>query len=542
MVLGLTDKQTIQIATAHIYPKHQPNGLKSFGLNPSDIGNPRNSLRLVKEIELAFDRRDLTIIEKRGQLRIFFINKKIMSRAISSACGRTFVPGRILRPGQQEFGLNDEAVNNCRLYVNSLLDILLDAYNREKIKNWLEINPVAPETPSVRSLTATQFIYTFVKHYGESSTHGNNSDRLQVAVEDLSSVILLNRTILVGELITHVLQLKPQIAVIVGHLLDLARKEQILSIDHIADGISSLFEILDRFSGPVWQHMGELLGMFIVIDEAPLATNILILKKLMKKVSPEDSKEIIGCIIRSARNVSSKSKVICLWKSSGLTFDDFYDWLLNPTTSEDNETVQSLASATQLLAVSHSSTFSFATNSASADVNLINLFRTITEQHVDSTAQTKDIHRYIQEKMNPSDKYYIHNIVLSYLESCIAVHESNNPIIDQSAAQQRAHILKSVIDHDKEKEVQAINGIQTFVIKLKHPPKMARSLFDLFYDEDCVSDRAFLEWFQNVNGEESNDYNQICQSVKEFFDWLMLVEDDTGEEDDDEHNFHRRSE
>ena len=72
--------------------------------------------------------------------------------------------------------------------------------------------------------------------------------------------------------------------------------------------------------------------------------------------------------------------------------------------------------------------------------------------------------------MNSSDKYYIQNIVLSYLESCIAVHDSNNPIIDQSAAQQRAHILKSVIDHDREKEVQALNGIQTFVIKFKHPP------------------------------------------------------------------------
>ena len=59
---------------------------------------------------------------------------------------------------------------------------------------------------------------------------------VQVALEDLSHVILLNRTIFVSELITHVLQLKPQMAAIVGHLLDLSRKEQILNIDHIADG------------------------------------------------------------------------------------------------------------------------------------------------------------------------------------------------------------------------------------------------------------------------------------------------------------------
>ena len=67
--------------------------------------------------------------------------------------------------------------------------------------------------------------------------------------------------------------------------------------------------------------------------------------------------------------------------------------------------------------------------------------------------------------------------------------------------------------------------------------EMARSLFDLFYDEDCVNERAFLEWFQNVNQEESNDHNEICKSTKEFFDWLMLVKADTSEEDDDEHDF-----
>ncbi|CAF1537332.1 unnamed protein product [Adineta ricciae] len=292
-----------------------------------------------------------------GSLLKFNNEKWPFHRLLALHCFSSF---NYARSKQQEFGSNEEALNNFRLYVN-----------------------IALETPFVRSLTATQFIYTFVKHYGESSTHGNNSDRLQVAVEDLSSVILLNRTVFVGELITHVLQLKPQMAAIVGHLLDLARKEQILNIDYIAD----------------------------------------------------------GCV-----------------------------------------------------------------------------------------------------KMNPSDKYYIQNIVLPYLESCIAVYESNKPIIDQSAAQQRAYILRSVIDHDKEKEVQAINGIQTFVIKLKHPPKMARSLFDLFYDEDCVSDRAFLEWFQNMNSEESNDHNHIYQSVLEFFDWLTFAEADTGEEDDDEHNFHRRSE
>lgn len=45
-----------------------------------------------------------------------------------------------------------------------------------------------------------------------------------------------------------------------------------------------------------------------------------------------------------------------------------------------------------------------------------------------------------------------------------------------------------------------------------------------------------LEWFRNVNQEELNDHNKICESAKELFDWLMIKESDTSEEDDYDHN------
>jgi hemerythrin len=110
-------------------------------------------------------------------------------------------------------------------------------------------------------------------------------------------------------------------------------------------------------------------------------------------------------------------KFISLWKLSSLTFDDLlkpdvidqqfllaYDWLLNPTSTDDNEITQQSAtsclasSSTQVVAASQSSCFSL-TNSACSDPDLVKLFRSINEQQVDSNTkeQEQEINQYIQE-------------------------------------------------------------------------------------------------------------------------------------------------
>ncbi len=110
-------------------------------------------------------------------------------------------------------------------------------------------------------------------------------------------------------------------------------------------------------------------------------------------------------------------KFISLWKLSNLTFDDLlkpevidqqflsaYDWLLNPTPTDENEITpqpptSSLASSSApVVAASQSPCFSL-TNSACSDANLVKLFRSINEQHVGSKTQQQEqeINQYIQE-------------------------------------------------------------------------------------------------------------------------------------------------
>lgn len=73
--------------------------------------------------------------------------------------------------------------------------------------------------------------------------------------------------------------------------------------------------------------------------------------------------------------------------------------------------------------------------------------------------------------MYPSEKYYIQNIVLSYLEVCLIDRESRKKI-QEDIAKKRMPVLLAIINRNPEAEVQAVYAIQNFVSKLEHPPSM----------------------------------------------------------------------
>jgi hypothetical protein len=70
--------------------------------------------------------------------------------------------------------------------------------------------------------------------------------------------------------------------------------------------------------------------------------------------------------------------------------------------------------------------------------------------------------------MNSNDKFYIRNIVLSYLEAWLVNREPQKKI-QEDIAKKRMTVLNTIIEKKPEKEIQAVYAIQNFVHKLEHP-------------------------------------------------------------------------
>ena len=77
--------------------------------------------------------------------------------------------------------------------------------------------------------------------------------------------------------------------------------------------------------------------------------------------------------------------------------------------------------------------------------------------------------------MDPNEKFYIRNIVLSYLEACLIIRDQQKKIQDD-IAKKRMTVLNSIIEHKPDAEIQAVYAIQNFVSALEHPPSMFNKL------------------------------------------------------------------
>ena len=75
--------------------------------------------------------------------------------------------------------------------------------------------------------------------------------------------------------------------------------------------------------------------------------------------------------------------------------------------------------------------------------------------------------------MNKTDKFYVRNIVLSYLEACLINRESQKKI-HEGIMSKRISVLKKIVGEDQETEIQAVYAIQNFVHDHEHPSSKNR--------------------------------------------------------------------
>ncbi|CAF0991144.1 unnamed protein product [Rotaria sp. Silwood1] len=366
-------------------------------------------------------------------------------------------------------------------------------------------------------------VHSLIEEYTEN--YSDNDDRpIQEAIEDVKEFCTTNidqQALIIRELFTNVLEAKPRARKAIGHLLDIVLHKNIISEEAFLSGFKMVIELVPDFAVDIpliWQYIGEILGAFI----GGPTSNMLLLKPLLNQVPDEKCKQLFQYIIRYAIELSSKSRIQRFWQSSGFSLNDLFkiDSLDSSFINEFNWLSETTSLIKETIIVPH------------ADMPLVRLFKSVSDQGTMVT--DTEIITYIETHMNSKDKYYIRNIVLSYLEACLINREPQKKI-QEDIAKKRMNILKKIIQHTSNAEIQAVYAIQNFVNKLEHPPKMAQLLFDIFYDEECVSEDAFFEWLKNPDPSETEGHSVVEMSTKDFFTWLEQADTELegGEEEEE---------
>ncbi|CAF4530695.1 unnamed protein product, partial [Rotaria socialis] len=256
-------------------------------------------------------------------------------------------------------------------------------------------------------------VHSLIEEYTEN--YSNLTDRpVKEALEDLAAFCtrsLDQQAIIVRELFTSVLEAKSRARRAVGHLLDAAHNDDNISETAFVAGVKMIIEAAPDYAVDIpliWQYIGEILGAFI---GAP-TSNMALLKPIFESVPDDKAKQFFQFTIRYATEFSSQSRIQSFWQSSGFslndlikvdridsTFSNEFDWLF------DTPEVEQSTSQTK------------ENHSPHPDPQLVKLFKSVNDQG--TTITDPEIITYIREHMDPSEKFYIRNIVLSYLEACL---------------------------------------------------------------------------------------------------------------------------
>ncbi|CAF1346126.1 unnamed protein product [Didymodactylos carnosus] len=91
MILGeLFQTGKNHIVSAHLWPVHAAQSLSFVSIPPTMINHPRNILRIIKELEVKYGHREITIIKIDNVLKLYVLNKSITNTRISSYLPTTF--------------------------------------------------------------------------------------------------------------------------------------------------------------------------------------------------------------------------------------------------------------------------------------------------------------------------------------------------------------------------------------------------------------------------------------------------------------------
>ncbi|CAB4035115.1 eukaryotic translation initiation factor 4 gamma 3-like isoform X3 [Paramuricea clavata] len=131
------------------------------------------------------------------------------------------------------------------------------------------------------------------------------------------------------------------------------------------------------------------------------------------------------------------------------------------------------------------------------------------------------IERHFKEEER-KEAEFISQLVTAVAESCVINKDREvGPDFCQDKLKARKDILRKYLDNDNSLELQALFALQEIYVKYNKPADMLSRFFNTLYDEEVITEEAFMTWKQDENPLRQEGKASALQATASLFEWLQ---------------------
>ncbi|XP_052211936.1 eukaryotic translation initiation factor 4 gamma 1-like isoform X2 [Dreissena polymorpha] len=318
----------------------------------------------------------------------------------------------------------------------------------------------------------------------------------------------------VSSAMNHVLERSSQSRKQTGFLLHGLVKQQIISVDSYISGLLEVLEFAEDLEidiPKIWQYYGEMISPMIQDSSVPLS----FLKTAVGPLSQTNKAGVLLAeILHDASHREGHKKVAGLWTSSGLTWSDFVP---------RNQIEQFL----QDKGLEFTKGGDSAPSTPTTGLPIVQISERLHELIVDKRLNNEAVFDWIESNVDEptiKSKKFIRALMTAVCTSAIKGDKGKEKLEPKDLSA-RNDLLQKYLDHQPEFELQALYALQVLITRLEHPQGLLRGMFDILYDDDVISEDAFMQWERS--DEEPEGKGTALKQVVQFFTWLNEAEEDS---------------
>jgi translation initiation factor 4G len=314
---------------------------------------------------------------------------------------------------------------------------------------------------------------------------------------------------IISTIINHVLE-KPQKArLLCAKLMAEVVRLGVISREKYLQGWADILEYADDLATDIpniWTYFAELIGPSLLCGALPMGA----LKDICVLCVPCAKAHVLAASVLSFMvKEQSQDEVLKMWTQGQIQWDD-----LIPAPCNLQEFLQS-----------HNLD---AFNASELPMSVI---KSELARIVQPKASNEEICKWIDENVTEKqrqDPQFVRALMSAVCSSVITEHESKKQLNEKALKDRCTSILQKYLDHDGDRELQALYALQALMVQMQHPQGLLRTFFDVLYDEDLISEDSFFKWDSSDDPAEAGK-GVARHSVRQFFTWLHEPSEDQDE-------------